>query len=295
MLPTIAIVANPKPENAEYATESYVDAQYVRWIEQSAANVIVIQPWFERRNIDEILTKVNGVLIQGGSRDLRLEGQYESLVKYITWKIMELFDKENKAIPLWGTCQGFELFHVIFANTMEVLGHFRAENIRTPLAQVDNVDSLMYRNFSDKEIFDLTHKDTTAQFHHLGISADMYDKYPKLKEIFKITAYGKDLDGKMYVASVEGIRYPIYSLQFHPEMISYHKFETRGIPQTSEAVKISQNFSNFFIQQTLLNDNHMTINEMKEYQLINTFTEVAIYFKEDYYFLYKKPEMKFLA
>jgi hypothetical protein len=92
--------------------------------------------------------------------------------------------------------------------------------------------------------------------------------------MFKITSYGKDLNGQEYIASVEGNKYPIYAVQFHPEMVSYTKIQNPGIPKSMEAVRISQIFSNFFIKQALLNNNSMDLEEMNKFDYINSFTKI---------------------
>jgi len=68
-------------------------------------------------------------------------------------KSFNLYDNHNITLPIWGTCQGLELFHVLIANTIDALGNFNAENMRLPL-NFTNETSKMYDYFSenDKEI-----------------------------------------------------------------------------------------------------------------------------------------------
>ncbi len=98
--PVIAILANPHPYNAEDITSSKLNSQYVRWLEQSYAEIVVIQPWQTEQEIDEILEKVNGVLWPGGDRDLKLCGQFEITATYILKKIIKLYEEKNVKLPL---------------------------------------------------------------------------------------------------------------------------------------------------------------------------------------------------
>lgn len=294
-LPVVAIMANPQPDNAVDIKRSRVNSQYVHWLEQSLADIVVIQPWYEEAQIDEILSKVNGVLFQGGDRNLTINGQFEKLSRMIVEKVMKKFDNEGVSLPIWGTCQGFELLHALFANDTNVLTHFEASGIETPikLNRETLESSKMFSDFSKEDIFNLENKNTTAEFHSFGVSEEQYQTYSKLRDIFSITSYGQDIHGNTYIASIEGKKYPFYALQFHPEMVSYTKTKTKGVPQLMEAVRISQLLSNFFIKETLNNKNSMNAEDMEKFHYINSFTQLPK--REDngkyyYYFFNKENE-----
>jgi gamma-glutamyl hydrolase len=285
--PVIAILANSQPDDSVDIRSSRVNYQYVRWLEQSRAEVVVIQPWYNKKQIREILSKVNGVLWQGGDRKLIIGGQYEKAAKFILDYIMNLYDRKRISLPLWATCQGFELLHVILSNSTDVLTHFSAENIQTPIQiNLKNLNSSrMFQDFSTNDIFKIQNLNTTAQFHQFGVGDSQYDKYPILKNILKITSHGTDLNNQTYISTVEGIKYPIYAIQFHPEMVAYTKDDENGVPQSLEAIKISQLFSNFFVQQALLNQNSITYEDMRKYDFLNAFQKSPV-FSEDYYFYF---------
>jgi gamma-glutamyl hydrolase len=297
--PIIAILANSQPDDSVDIQSSRVNYQYVRWLEQSRAEAVVIQPWYTQSQIEEILSKVNGVLWQGGDRNLKLNGQYENVARIILNYVMNLYDSKGVSLPLWGTCQGFELLHSLLANSTDVLTHFNSSNIRSPIQLESNQikNSKMFTDFSLKDIYNLQNLNTTAQFHQLGVDDSQYEKYDVLNKTLRITSHGLDLNNKSYIASVEGFKYPIYAIQFHPEMVSYTLDDENGVPQSIEAIKISQLFSNFLVAEVMKNMKYnqtMTNEDKIKYDFINAFEKIPV-FSEDYYFYFfnKKQDGSF--
>lgn len=290
----VGLLASPNPSDTDDSQHSYFDSNYIRWLEQSGARVYIIQPWFTEAQVLEILPQINGVILLGGSRFLHLDGQYERIVQIIINKIIEYKDKMNIHLPLWGTCQGFELLHVIFAKTHSVLSDFNSEEIKLPLKFDPSTikSTRMFKEFSDQNLSDLANKDVTAHFHYLGVKPEDYKTYPILNELFLATSTGFDRDGKEFIATIEGRRYPFYATQFHPEDVAFTEVYSEGIPESIEAVRISQQFINFFLSELNMNDNK--IDETK-FPLFNIWEEKAHIVNNRYFFLYDKPANIFLG
>jgi gamma-glutamyl hydrolase len=249
-LPVIAVYANPLPDNSEDYKEEYVQQRYVRWIEQSGGVTTIIHTWSTHEEIDEILSKANGVLWQGGDRDIDLSKRWEQTALYIFQKIKQIND-DGKYLPFWPTCQGFELLVSLLAGTPKILSKYNAWNVALPLIfDTKSIkETKLFREWSDSQLYNLGNKPTTMHWHHLGISVEDFSSNEEIKNTLRITTLGKDSDGKIFVATYEGIKYPIYSPQFHPEKVPYDKIEGHNTPRTLEAIQISQNFGNFFIEE----------------------------------------------
>jgi gamma-glutamyl hydrolase len=288
--PVIAILANPEPDNTNDAQKSRVNYQYVRWLEQNRAEVIVIQPWHEKEEIEEIVSKVNGILWLGGDRNLNLEGQFERVARIIMDKVKDLLDNRKVSVPLWGTCQGFELIHALVAGSLDVLTHFDSFEMTSPIQLINKEKSKMFEGFSNIEVSFLENFNSTAQFHNFGLSEAEYKKYPQLDDMLEITSFGYDRKGLKYIATVEGKHYPIYAVQFHPEMVGYTKSNVKGVPQSVEAVRVSQLLGNFFFQQILLNQNQMTKEEILKYDYLNSFEKLPLFEEEYYFYRFEKKD-----
>jgi gamma-glutamyl hydrolase len=287
--PVIAILSNVVPDKVYNAEQTKVYASYVRWFEAAGASVIVIHPWTPEKDIDDLFTRVNGFFFQGGSRTIDLNAPWETLAKKIVNKIV-LLSLQGTHIPLWGTCQGFELIHSIIANTTDVLTNFDAYNIQTPLEFDENTikSSKMFKFFNDKDLFSLRTQNTTAQFHNLGVSLETYDKYPILKSWFNVTSFGRGLDSKPAIATIEGKYISVYAVQFHPEKIPYDRKPSDQIPQSGNAIKISQNFALFLVEEARKNSNVFPTQDRNRYNIIDTFTMKATLVDGIYYYFFDK-------
>jgi gamma-glutamyl hydrolase len=290
IIPTIAIYANMNPDTSEDYYSDKVNVNYVRWLESCAAQVIVIHSWNSLEEIDDILSKSNGVLFQGGARNLNLSLEWEKKSLYILNKVIEYNDK-GVYYPLWGTCQGFELLHALVANTTQVLESYNAYNIASPIEFVHETLSYskMFGHFSLNERENIENQNITQQFHHLGISLGAYYKYKSLLDFFLVTSIGRDLNSQIYVATVEARKYPIYAVQFHPEKTPFDKNSKDKIPQSLAAISVSQSFSQFFVEETKKNPHIITEPDKIKYDFIDTYSQGNRKYEKGYY-VYKKEE-----
>lgn len=283
--PVIAIFANADPDNSQFDTVDKINVNYVRWLESAGAEVVIIHTWYDEAKVDDILSKANGALLQGGSRNLHLSKKWEITVKYIIDKVKTMNEKNNIHFPLWATCQGFELLHALVAKTTDVLTNFNAYNFASSLTfnEKEEKNSKMFSLFTPSEIKKLQTENITQQFHHLGVNLDAYDQRPDLNLFFLITSFGIDNDGKTYIATVESRNYPIYAVQFHPEKTPFDRNTKDNIPQSLDAVEISQRFAQFFVSEAKKNANNFTDEEKTNYDFINTFELGNKYYQDSYY------------
>lgn len=271
--PIIGILTNPLIDDTDDIKEAFITSNYVKWLEAAGAEIVPIHSWFSPIELDEILGKLNGVLFQGGSVNLRLNSTYMKATSQIFQRVIYEKDIKNKTLPLWGTCLGFETLHVLVAKTKSILTNFNSFNVSTPIEIVSNGNKLfrLFSLFSDLDILNIKTKSNTAQFHHFGVEPDNFNKNQELVRLFNATSFGLDQDSKLYIASIEGINYPMYALQFHPEKTNFDRFEIDQIPQGIDAVRISNNFANFFVQEARKNKNVMSKEDINKFGLINSF------------------------
>lgn len=94
----------------------------------------------------------------------------------------------------------------------------------------------------------LSEKNVTYNYHHYCFTAEKLKNLGLLNE-WRILSTNRDVNGLEFVSSVESKYYPFYGVQFHPEKNPFEFKVQLGIPHTSEAVKISQYFGNFFVDE----------------------------------------------
>jgi gamma-glutamyl hydrolase len=70
-----------------------------------------------------------------------------------------------------------------------------------------------------------------------------------LDEEWLFMTTNKDSDGLEFISSLEHQTYPLYGLQFHPEKNIYEWKEGKVHPHSAEAIRVSQYFANFFVNE----------------------------------------------
>ena len=95
--PPLQSILSPISDNDNQ--QSRVENNYVRWLQSSGADLISIHPWTTNQEIDILLTKVNGVLLQGNPNNINIQSSYYKIAKYLYNKIIEINDSGIK-MPL---------------------------------------------------------------------------------------------------------------------------------------------------------------------------------------------------
>lgn len=273
-IPVIGVITNVEPENSADATKSKIYSSYIKWIELGGGQAIAIHPWTTDEELNDIFSKVNGFLLQGGDKDLNLNGQFETFVGKVVNKIIEYQEQKKVNFPLFAICQGHELILLLFSKNKDILTEFDSRNYQSPLNFEDSIikSSRMFSYFSEADFVNLKTKETTAHFHHLGVSVQNFKNYPLLTKNFLVTSWGVDGNkdpNYVPVECFEGITYPIYGVQFHPEKVPFDYSPTDNIPQNPEAIKISFQLALFFINEARKNNNIFTEVDKKNYDFIN--------------------------
>ena len=70
---------------------------------------------------------------------------------------------------------------------------------------------------------------------------------------WRIVSTNKDVNGYEFISAFESLNYPFYGIQFHPEKNRF-EFRYANIPHTTDAVKISQYFAEFFVNECRKNN-----------------------------------------
>lgn len=98
-------------------------------------------------------------------------------------------------------------------------------------------------------------------FNHVnGVEYKKYEQNENLKDFFHITSYSRNKDNQTkFIATFEGKEYPVYSMQFHPEKVSFEWKIIDDINHKREMVEFSQHLANFVVNETRKNNNSMDV------------------------------------
>jgi gamma-glutamyl hydrolase len=278
--PIIGILTQPatKDYHPERIGESFLVASYVKFIEMSGARVVPIPFNAPKAALLKIFNSVNGILFTGGALDLKEGTDYFDNSLYLHNLALEA-NKKGDYFPLWGTCQGFQLFHVFAAGLKDenlVMEHFDSWDVSYPINFHANAkNSKMFgkkSGITDALLHDMATQAVTLNYHHLGVSHKTYKKFPKIDQFFRILATNKDQKGVEFISIVEAKDYPFYGVQFHPEWPIFEWDDTVHASHSATSINVNSYFSKFFVNECR-NNTHKYANPKDEmYSLIYNYT-----------------------
>jgi len=232
---------------------------YTNFLESAGARTVPISFKWDKKRIYEALDQVNGILFTGGDIEQYDYEKHEYHPYYLTTKlILEYVIKRNNRgdyFPLFAICQGFQSLHIAIAKDPTVLSN----SIRWGNNDTMN---LYFTPWENSRLFTQTHEKFNPDFwnpfhdpdriefnwHQYGVYLSAYNKYPSLKNFFKILSYDDYEDGNPIVATVEAYNYPIYATQYHPEKNSFD-FLHPSIPHNRRAQQLTEDFAFFFVNE----------------------------------------------
>jgi len=293
-LPLVGIVAVQDSKDDNVYTTSSVDAKTVRWLEASGADSVVIQPWMTEQEIDEILTKINGVVFQSGSVNYAKHNDYVNVANYLFDKIVKLAnvtDTNKTTIPILGIDTGLRTIHFC-AIDEDVSGNFVSLNRSIPLNFNSNFikTTKLFSLLNNQDLSNLASRNITFHNHKNGIEPEVYDNNERLNKFFSISSLAKDENGNKFIASVEANQFSIFGVQFRPEVVSFERSSSLNVNHSVEAVRISRALGNAFVQICKnSNSNLMNLEELSKYNYIDPYTSFPVKRGGEYVFVFSRP------
>ena len=265
--PIIGIYGNPYPvEDYEKNTGDSINGAYVRWLESFGAEIVAIHQWYSVEEIDELLSKVNGVLFQGGDRIFHFDAKWEVNGKHI------LEYAQKTGLPLWATCLGFELICELVAGEQILELYNDSNNIHGAIMTDKSTTCKMYSEFTTKDFDTFVNGQSTIYNHIFGVSEEKFMQYESLTSLFDITSFALDKDGKKFVNSIESKVGNIFATQYHPEKNPYIR-RNYILEHGLDSLRISQKIGMSFMKEVMKNKNRMNYEERMKYDFVPTYEE----------------------
>jgi len=289
--PIVGVIAQPHT-NGEYfgpAVQSIV-ASYVKWLESAGARVVPIFYNSSRDDLTALFNNINGIVFPGGGQFLN-PGQPFYDASLFLYNLAVEANNKGDYFPLWGTCQGFQFLNIV-ASTIgneSALTAYNSWDYSWPLDFTPiSKSSRMFGN-APSYIYDiLANENVTMNWHHWGISPDLYKTDSKLASFYDILSTNVDINGKPFVSSIEGKNTPFYATQFHPEWSIFEWDPTADVSHTTDAVAAMSYIAQFFVSETR-KSNHQFPNPVMEmnaliYNYAPNYTEIATGDVQTYFF-----------
>lgn len=192
---------------------------------------------------------------------------YAQVGRYV-YEFANDMNENGEYFPIWGTCLGFELMLRLAGGDADLLTPCEAEGVAQRLhLQGNNSRLLSQANNEIQQILE-TEK-VAANFHKFCVTKENFTSFGLNKE-WQVLATNKDLNGLEFISAVEHRTYPYYAVQFHPEKNIYEWYPSKAIIHTKDAVKASQYFAEFFVEECRKNLNAFkTPTEENRYLIYN--------------------------
>lgn len=256
----------------------YLAASYVKFVELAGARAVPISYYASADQIDELLPRLNGVLLPGGEPEL------PDAARRIVQRALELKD-----FPVWGTCLGFEWIADAVAEEKVIMEGFDAENFSQAL-RMEDAARRSSRLFHDTWFRDTMASNEVAFNSHVqGLDVSTFNDNEKLRRNFRLLSTNEDRNGRSFVSSMEAIDAPIYAVQYHPEKNIFEWGRDPGggahqaIPHSAVAVRASQAHANFFVEEARRNGNVYDLQlEDSFFESLPTYTHYAKSFVQVY-------------
>ena len=280
-------LVEPISDYSKYTKEA-IDGGFVRWMEASGAEVVVIHIWYNHEQIISLLNQINGVLFSAGPRrPLKYDEPWESNAKFI-------FDyAKNNGIPIWGTCLGMQMITAFMAEDNNLLEKYNNLGLENVLLSDSAKESKILSLFKEKDYHNLNYSYTSFHINKHGISPSSIFSNKNLRENYDVIGYGYDNDGKKFINIIEskkGLKHKIFGTQFHPEKNPFERANWFKFQNPMDALRRSQFLVLKFIEEARNNGNKFINDfEKSKYTFINTYEKpkVGTYNKNINYYYFE--------
>jgi len=247
--PIVGIVALPTSGDETKYGNYYIAASYVKFIESAGGRVVPIRYDADTTILSGLFKQLNGILFTGGGATISVNSKLYNTAKYIV-DLAKAANDMGDYFPIQAHCLGFELLSIVISQNNSVLEPFDSENLSLPLKFYDTYkDSRIFGN-TDPEILDiLQNQPVTMNNHHYGVSPTTYTTNSALSSFFRVISWDTDRGKKQFVSTVEGFKYPIYALQWHPEKAAFEWNPAEGIDHSSDSVRANEYMAQFFLSE----------------------------------------------
>ncbi|XP_030057823.1 gamma-glutamyl hydrolase [Microcaecilia unicolor] len=246
--------------------KAYIPASYVKYLESAGCRVAPIRLTLQESEYEKLFYSINGILFPGGAVDLQ-KSDFARTAKIFYRLALQAF-RSGDYFPVWGTCLGLQLLTILTAGK-NLLSDTLAENVSLPLNLTeDAVSSRMFSDFPPDLLKAMSQEKLTANFHHYGIGTQVFKANDKLRKFYSVLSTNTDSLGKEFVSTIEGKVYPMYAVQWHPEMNRFEWKKDLAYPHSRNAVRLSSFMADFFVNEARKSAHSFTSPEEEEAALI---------------------------
>ena len=239
--------------------------QYTSYLQPYTQDICFIKPTCSRTDIASILSQINGVLLPGGLTDIYIskgdtvhQSSYAKAAKLIIDEAINI-NSEGTIFPVFGICLGFEAIIAAMATAPIITKCVNCWNYNASVMLAHEVKSPLINMLGKEVCVLLQNQQLTYNTHNYMISTDNFYQNSGVSSFFNIigTSLSEDKETK-FISMVESIKYPIFGVQFHPELcMNTFYSEAVGLKPilNKESQLIGEAIIKVFIHYSTLNKN----------------------------------------
>ncbi|KHN36905.1 Gamma-glutamyl hydrolase [Glycine soja] len=246
---------------------SYIAASYVKFVESGGARVIPLIYNESPENLNKKLDLVNGVLFTGG---WAVSGPYLDTLGNIFKKALEKNDAGDH-FPVIAFNLGGNLVIRIVSEQTDILEPFTASSLPSSLIlwKEANAKGSLFQRFPSDLLTQLKTDCLVLHNHRYAISPRKLQYNTKLSDFFEILATSEDRDGKTFVSTARGRKYPVTVNLWQPEKNAFEWATSLKAPHTEDAIRVTQSTANFFISEARKSTNTPDAQKVRDNLIYN--------------------------
>lgn len=171
----------------------------------AGAQVLPLYYHYSQAQLDNILSKINGVFFPGGEMPIDRDNQWTANIDYI-FKYADKQNDKGNPFPIWATCLGEEAVLYLYSgrkDNMTVLTKVIGQRGLTDPLIVKTNNSILLKALSPTEYQAATTGDGVLWFHHTwAILLETYKNTPGINTFWKLVSTSLTGDNFEFVSTL---------------------------------------------------------------------------------------------
>ncbi|XP_061408662.1 gamma-glutamyl hydrolase-like [Lethenteron reissneri] len=218
--PIIGVLCQETVTGLSALGPSYIAAWCVKFLESSGSRVVPIRVGLSKSEYTDVFYSINGLFILGGDVDL----------------VTSAYAKAAKI-----------LFDLVMQNLLRITC---TQDVALPLNLTkESKQSKLFRNFPKGVLDTLASESMTGNMHNWSLSLKNFSANEKLRNFYRVLTTNTDSSGVEFISTMEAYHYPVYALQWHPEMNPYEWANQRALVHSDGAIRAAFHMAAFLVSE----------------------------------------------
>jgi gamma-glutamyl hydrolase len=283
--------------NYPSSSYSYLKSPYVKYIQGAGARVSPIPYDAPEDYLEFLIENVNGLVLTGGNTDLwdlvdgvRVPSPWFKKVQFILSKALEL-NLKGDHFPIWGTQQGMNAILLALSGDMNILDQLQVKPENYKLNFLPETASSKLYSLLTKDLWNYSESSnifwTETKY---GLTNHKFWR-SNLPALLKPLTTSIDNFGMEYITSMESKEYPIYLVEFNPE-INIYDWSNKDFCHNFLSIKIAQRLAFQYVNESRTNFHEFPNSTIENSTLIYNYNVTNIPQTRTPIFFFPKSDQK---